>query len=85
MLAKTITIPRRVVLLACLMLLAGGLGVQAGPAQPAAEAGAAAGEYLIGYEPGTSAEQRAATIAAAGGRLIETIPALAADLVEFPA
>ena len=67
------------------MLLAGGLGVQAGPAQPAAEAGAAAGEYLIGYEPGTSAEQRAATIAAAGGRLIETIPALAADLVEFPA
>lgn len=70
--------------LLCLALLVGALGAQPGAAQPAGEVAAAAGEYLIGYEPGASAEQRAALIAAAGGRLIETIPALAADLVEFP-
>lgn len=78
--------PRGLIILCCLLLLGAGFaGAPVSGAQPVADpAPAAPGEYLVGYEPGTTAEQRAALIAAAGGQLIRHIPELEVDLVAFP-
>lgn len=73
----------RFLALCCLICLAG-VTATGSAAAPLAEATAAPGEYLVGYAPGTSAEQRSALIAAAGGRIVRQIPALSADLVAFP-
>lgn len=84
MLAKTITIRHTVVALACI-LIAGASGASSSAARGLGAPEAAAGEYLIGYAPGTPEDERDARIAAAGGRLVRRIPAISADLVEFPA
>ncbi len=76
---------RRLTVLCCLLLLTiNVVGASRTKAEPTGEAPAAAGEYLVGYEPGTSEAQRLALIEAAGGRLLRHLPALSADLVAFP-
>lgn len=84
MLAKTITIRPYIVAhlsLLLLFVLGGAVSLRAAPVAEQA----APGEYLIGYAPGTAEAERDALIAAAGGRLLRRLPAISADLVEFPA
>lgn len=77
---------RRLIAL-CLLLLAtmlAGASRVAGQAGEPAPADQAAGEYLLGYAPDTPLAQREALVAAAGGRILRTMPELAVDLVAFP-
>jgi subtilisin family serine protease len=75
---------RRLVFIGFLVCIASLFGATFTAAQPAKDEAAAPGEYLIGYAPDMSENEREAAITAAGGRLVRHLPELFADLVAFP-